>query len=72
LLPIITNTFMMEFSSIKFTEIIVVCYHIMHIRDIVIQLKDLEVTMFDSFLVHYIMYVLPHLYAPILKSPTNK
>ena len=38
--------------------------HIMHMRDIVAQLKALEVTMSDSFLVHYILCTLPVQYAP--------
>ncbi|XP_052734206.1 uncharacterized protein LOC128196733 [Vigna angularis] len=36
----------------------------MRIRDIVAQLKALEVTMSDSFLVHYILCTLPYHYAP--------
>ena len=35
----------------------------MRIRDIMAQLKALEVTMSDSFLVHYILCTLPHQYA---------
>jgi len=35
----------------------------MRIRNIVAQLEILEVTMFDSLLVHYIVYILPHQYA---------
>ena len=45
----------------------------MCIRDIVIQLKALEVTMSDSLLVHYISYILPHQYAPLkFDSNTHK
>jgi len=36
---------------------------IMCIRDIVAQLKALEVIMSNSLLVHYILYILPHQYA---------
>jgi len=38
--------------------------HIMHIKDIVAQLKPLEVIMSDSFLVHFILCILPYHYAP--------
>ena len=38
--------------------------HIMQIKDIVAQLKKLEVEMSDSFLVHYILNTLPHQYGP--------
>jgi len=38
--------------------------HIMHIRDIVAQLKALEVTMSDSFLVCYILSTLLVQYTP--------
>uniref|UniRef100_A0A2N9GUX4 Retrovirus-related Pol polyprotein from transposon TNT 1-94 n=1 Tax=Fagus sylvatica TaxID=28930 RepID=A0A2N9GUX4_FAGSY len=38
--------------------------HIMQIRDIVAQLKKLEVEMSESFLVHYILNTLPHQYGP--------
>ena len=40
------------------------CDHIMHLRDIVAQLKTLEVTMSKSFLVHFILCTLPQQYAP--------
>ncbi|PNX55051.1 pleiotropic drug resistance protein 1-like [Trifolium pratense] len=46
------------------TEVRGVRDHIMRMRDIAAQLKDLEVTMFDSFLVHYILCTLPHQYGP--------
>ncbi|KAK2452328.1 hypothetical protein QL285_000128 [Trifolium repens] len=36
----------------------------MRMRDIAAQLKDLEVTMSDSFLVHYILCTLPRQYGP--------
>ena len=36
--------------------------HIMQMRDIVAQLKNLEVEMFESFLVHYILNTLPQQY----------
>jgi len=36
----------------------------MRIRDIVAQLKALEVTMSNSLPIHYILYILPHQYAP--------
>ena len=38
--------------------------HIMQMRDIVAQLKTLEVEMFNSFPVHYILNTLPQQYGP--------
>jgi len=58
------NTLIMKFSSLKLQGIRGVRDHIMCIRDIVAQLKALEVTMSDSFLVHYILCTLPLQYAP--------
>ena len=46
------NTHIMQFSSLKLHGIRGVCDHIMRMRDIVTQLKALEVTMSDSFPVH--------------------
>ncbi|XP_052723855.1 uncharacterized protein LOC128193789 [Vigna angularis] len=66
----LASTLIMQFSSLKLTGIKGVRDHIMRIRDIVAQLKALEVTMSDSFLVHYILRTLPHHYAP-LKSLTT-
>jgi len=36
----------------------------MYVRDIVTKLKVLEVTMFDSLLIHCIFYILPYHYTP--------
>lgn len=60
----LASTLIMQFSSLKLTGIKGVRDHIMCIRDIVAQLKALEVTMSDSFLVHNILCTLPHHYAP--------
>ncbi|XP_027338111.1 uncharacterized protein LOC113852052 [Abrus precatorius] len=71
----LANTLIMQFSSIKLTRIREVHDHIICIRDIVAQLKALEVTIFDSFLVHYILCTLPHQYAPFkisYNTDTNK
>ena len=54
----------MQFSSTKLTEIRGVRDHIMRMRDIVVQLKSLEVTMSNTFLVHYILNTLPQQYSP--------
>ncbi|XP_056683854.1 uncharacterized protein [Spinacia oleracea] len=64
----LASTLIMQFSSIRLTEIKGVRDHIMHMRDIAAQLKDLEVTIFDSFLVHYILCTLPHKYVPFKVS----
>ena len=60
----LASTFIMQFSSLKLQGIRGVHDHIMRIRDIVAQLKALEVTMSGSFLVHYILCTLPLQYAP--------
>ena len=56
----LTNTLIMQFSSMRLTGIQGVHYHIMRIREILAQMKALEITMSDSFLVHYILCTLPH------------
>jgi len=38
--------------------------YIMKMQDILAQLKKLEVDMFESFLVHFILNTLPHDYGP--------
>ena len=45
----------------RLTGIQGVHYHIMRIREILAQMKALEITMSDSFLVHYILCTLPPL-----------
>ena len=53
------STLIMQFSSTKLTETKGVCDHIMRMRDIAAQLQTLEVTILDTFLVHYILNTLP-------------
>ncbi|KAL3498929.1 hypothetical protein ACH5RR_041661 [Cinchona calisaya] len=53
----LASTLIMKFSTLKLTSIKGVREH--HMRDIAAQLKNLEVTMSDSFLVHYILNSLP-------------
>ena len=53
------STLIMQFSSTKLIGTRGVCDHIMRIRDIAAQLQTLEVTMSDTFLVHYILNTLP-------------
>jgi ionotropic glutamate receptor len=48
----------------KLTEVRGMRDHIMRTRDIAAQLKNLKVTMSDSFLVHYILSTLPQQYGP--------
>ena len=55
----LASTSIMQFLSTKLTRIRGVCDHIMCMRDIAAQLKSLEVTMLDTFLVHYILNTLP-------------
>ena len=56
---VIASTLIMQFSSTKLTEITGVRDHIMRMRDIAAQLKSLEVTMSDTFLVHYLFNTPP-------------
>ena len=59
----LASTLIMQFSSTKLTGIRGVHDHIMRKRDIAAQLKSLEVTMLDTFLVHYILNTLPQQYS---------
>ena len=58
------STLIMQFSSTKLTGITGVRDQIMCIMDIVAQLKSLEVTMSNTFFVHYILNTLPQQYSP--------
>ena len=60
----LANTLIMQFSSLRLYGIKGVHDHFMHMRDIVAQLKALEVTMSDSFLVHYILCTMLLQYTP--------
>ena len=60
----LASTLIIKFSSMKLTSIRGVREHIMQIRDIVAQLKLLEVDMSETFLVHYILNTLPQQYGP--------
>ena len=60
----LASTLMTKLSSMKLTGIRGVREHIMQMRDIAAQLKNLEVAMSDSFLVHFILNSLPHQYGP--------
>ena len=60
----LASTLIMKFSSLRLTSVRGVREHIMQIRDIVAQLKKLEVEMSESFLVHYILNTLLHQYGP--------
>ena len=58
------STLIMKFTSLKLIGIIGVHEHIMEMRDIVAQMKKLEVEMSKSFLVHFILNTLPPQYGP--------
>ena len=60
----LASTLVMQFSSTKLIRITGVRDHTMRMRDITAQLKSLEVTMSDTFLVHYILNTLPQQYSP--------
>ena len=53
------STMIMKFSSLRLIGIKGVRDYIIQIRDIAAQLKTLEVEMFETFLVHYILNPLP-------------
>ncbi|KAL0421270.1 UNVERIFIED_CONTAM: hypothetical protein Slati_3149900 [Sesamum latifolium] len=55
----LASTLIMRFTSKKLTGLNGVREHIMQMRDIAAQLKSLEVDMSESFLVHYILNILP-------------
>ena len=55
----LASTLIMKFTSLKLIDIKGVHEHIMEMRDIVAQLKKLEVEMSKSFLVHFILNILP-------------
>ena len=54
----LASTLILKFSSLRITSVRGVREHIMQMRDIVAQLKNLEVKMSESFLVHYILNTL--------------
>ncbi|CAO2827720.1 unnamed protein product [Amaranthus hypochondriacus] len=60
----LASTLIMKFSSARLTSVRGVRDHINKIRDIAAQLKNLEVDISESFLVHYILNTLPKDYAP--------
>ncbi|XP_010553034.1 PREDICTED: uncharacterized protein LOC104823254 [Tarenaya hassleriana] len=60
----LASTLIMKFSTLRLTSTKGVRDHIMQMRDLAAQLKTLEVTMSDSFLVHYILNSLSQQYGP--------
>ncbi|KAL0354343.1 UNVERIFIED_CONTAM: hypothetical protein Sangu_1015600 [Sesamum angustifolium] len=60
----LASTLIMRFTSQKLAGLNGVRENITQMRDIATQLKSLEVDMFGSFLVHYILNTLPPQYAP--------
>ncbi|XP_051136688.1 uncharacterized protein LOC127255259 [Andrographis paniculata] len=50
----LASTLIIQFSTMRFTGVRGLREHIIRMRDIAAQLKSLEVTMSESFLVHYI------------------
>ena len=61
---VLASTLMTKMCSMKFDGTKGVCKHIMEIRDIAAQFKSLEIEMFESFLVHFILNSLPSEYEP--------
>ena len=67
----LVRTLIIQFLSLRLTRIREVCDHIMRMMDILAQLKSLEVSMSESFLVHYILCTLPPQYSPVKISLTH-
>jgi len=66
----LARTLIMKFSSLLLTSVKGVREYIMQMRDISTQLKKLEVDMFESFLVRFILNTLPLKYG-LLKISYN-
>jgi len=60
----LASTLIMKFSSFQLTSVKGGREYIMQMRDISAQLKKLEVNMSESFLVHFILNILPQEYGP--------
>jgi len=60
----LASTLMKRLSSKTFESSKNVCEHIMRMRDIAVQLKSLEVEIYESFFVHLILNSLPSQYGP--------
>ena len=60
----LASTLIMKFSSLRLTSVRGVREHIIKMRDITAQLKNLEVEMSESFLVHYILNTVSKQYGP--------
>jgi len=60
----LASILIIEFSSLQLTSVKGVHEYIIQMRDILAQLKKLEVGMFESFLVHFILNTLPQAYRP--------
>ena len=60
----LASTLIIQFLSLKLTGIRGVRDHIKHMMDISAQLKSLEVSMFESLFVRYILCTLPPQYSP--------
>ena len=67
----LTSTLIMQFSSTKLTGTRGVRDHIMRMRDITAQLQTLEVTMSNTFLVHYILTLCPNNTVPSKSLTTH-
>ena len=61
----------MKFSSLRLTSVRGLRQHIMQIMDIIARLKNLEVEMFESFLLHYILNTLSQQYGLFKISYNN-
>ena len=53
------STLIIELLTLRLTSVKVVRDHIMRMRDIAAQLKELEVDLSESFLVHYFLCTVP-------------
>ncbi|KAL5764121.1 hypothetical protein ACOSP7_016470 [Xanthoceras sorbifolium] len=60
----LTRTLIMKLSSQRLTSVKGVREHIMQMRDIAVKLKKLKVDISESFIVNYILNILPQQYGP--------
>jgi len=60
----LVSTLILKFSSLRLISVKGVCEYIMQMQDISAHLKKLEVGMSKSFLMHFILNILPSKYGP--------
>ncbi|XP_073136810.1 uncharacterized protein [Henckelia pumila] len=67
----LASNLIMKFSLLRLTNVRGVREHIMKMRDIAARLKILEVDIYETFLVHYILNTLPQQYGDAKPKETS-